>query len=82
MTVNEQINEFNKEISPFYIVAHDNVDYSLCLAFSFLEDEYADYGQAAFDAYAKEIGQPERDRQGFCTHGNGYEWDAAFEGSL
>ena len=44
MTVNEQINEFNKEISPFYIVAHDNGDYSLCLAFSFLEDEYADYG--------------------------------------
>ncbi len=61
------------------IVAHDNGDYSLCLAFSFLEDEYADYGQAAFDAYAKEIGQPERDRQGFCTHGNGYEWDAAFK---
>ena len=42
MTVNEQINEFNKEISPFYIVAHDNGDYSLCHAFSFLEDEYAD----------------------------------------
>ncbi len=63
----------------FYIVDHDNGNYSLCLAFSFLKDDHADYGQYAFDAYALEIGQPARDKQGFCTYGSGYEWDVAFK---
>ena len=79
MTIKEQITAFNAENHPFYIVDHDNGNFSLCLAFSFLKGDLADYGQAAFDAYAREIGQPERDKQGFCTYGSGYEWDAAFK---
>lgn len=79
MTIKEQITAFNEENNPFYIVDLDNGNFSLCLAFSFLKGELADYGQAAFDAYAREIGQPERDAQGFCTYGSGYEWDAAFK---
>lgn len=79
MTIKEQIKEFNQQNAPFYVVNHDNGDFSLCLAFSFLKGDLADYGQYAFDAYAREIGEPTRDKQGFCTHGAGYEWDSVFK---
>lgn len=79
MTIKEQINAFNKENAPFYVVSHDNGNFSLCLAFSFLKDDMENYGQEAFNAYAREIGEPVVDKQGFYTHGSGYEWDAAFK---
>ena len=43
-----------------------------------LSDEYYPYCQTAFDNYAKEIGDEVCDERGLKTHGNGYEWDAAF----
>ncbi len=79
MTIKEQIKAFNEENRPFYIVDLENGNFSLCLAFSFLKDDMADYGQEAFDNYAREMGEPVVDKQGFCTHGSGYEWDAAFK---
>ena len=36
-----------------------------------------DFGQDAFNAYAKEIGDPIT-QNGLYTHGNGYEWEAVF----
>lgn len=36
------------------------------------------YCQTAFDNYAKGIGDEVCDERGLKTHGNGYEWDAAF----
>ena len=74
----EKIQEFNEANRPFYIVDHDDGEYSLCLTFSFLNGEHEDYGQEAFNAYAREIGEPVQDSRGFYTHGNGYEWEAAF----
>lgn len=78
MNATKQIKDFNETNRPFYIVDHENGEYSLCLAFSFLGGELEDYGQAAFNAYAREIGEPIQDEHGFYTHGNGYEWEAAF----
>lgn len=74
----KRINDFNRENRPFYIVDHDDGTYALCLPFSFLSGEYADYCQAAFDNYAKSIGEPVYNSIGLRTHGNGYEWEAAF----
>lgn len=78
MTENKTIKEFNEANRPFYIVDHENTEYSLCLTFAFLRGELKDYGQEAFNAYAREIGEPVQDSRGFYTHGNGYEWEAAF----
>lgn len=78
MSVKERIEAFNEENRPFYIVDHDAGKFSLCLPLDFLHEEYEDFGQAAFDAYAIEIGEPPVDSRGFHTHGNGYEWESAF----
>lgn len=72
------IDEFNEANRPFYIVDHGNGEYSLCLALSFLRGDLKDYGQEAFNAYAREIGEPVVDTLGFYTHGDGYEWEAVF----
>lgn len=60
------------------MVAHDDGRFSLCLPIALLSDEYYPYCQTAFDNYAKEIGDEVCDERGLKTHGNGYEWDAAF----
>lgn len=78
-TVNDEqrINDFNDANKPFYIVAHDDGIFSLCLTFTFLDGEYADYGQEAFNRYAQAIGDPVMEGR-LYTHGSGYEWEAAF----
>jgi len=73
----EIIERFNQENAPFYLVNHGDNSVSLCLELSFLSDEYMDFGQYAFNAYAKEIGDPIT-KNGFYTHGDGYEWEAVF----
>ena len=73
-----RIKEFNRENRPFYIVDHDDGTFSLCLPFDLLSGEYADYCQAAFDKYAESIGEQPYNSIGLKTHGNGYEWEAAF----
>ena len=73
----EIIERFNQENAPFYLVNHGDNSASLCLEVSFLSDEYMDFGQDAFNAYAKEIGDPIT-QNGLYTHGNGYEWEAVF----
>lgn len=78
MNIKERIEEFNEENRPLYIVDHDDGKFSLCLPLDLLRGEYEDFGQAAFDAYAIEIGESPIDSRGFQTHGNGYEWEAAF----
>ena len=74
----EIIERFNQENAPFYLVNHGDNSVSLCLELSFLSDEYMDFGQYAFNAYAKEIGDPIT-QNGLYTHGNGYEWEAVFQ---
>lgn len=76
MSIKQEIEEFDATCKPFYLVDHDNGTFSLCLAFTFLDD---DYGQEAFNAYAREIGVPERDKHGIYSYGNGYDWEAAFK---
>lgn len=78
MNIKKRIEAFNENNRPFYIVDHDDGKFSLCLPLDLLRGEYEDFGQAAFDAYALEIGEPPMDSRGFQTHGNGYEWEAAF----
>jgi len=58
MEIKQRIDQFNQENPPFYIVAHDDGEFSLCLPLDLLSDEYRLYGQDAFDAYATEIGEP------------------------
>lgn len=60
------------------MVAHDDGRFSLCLPIALLSDEYYPYCQTAFDNYAKKSGDEVCDERGLKTHGNGYEWDAAF----
>ena len=78
MNTKERIEAFNKAIAPFYIVDHEDGGYSLCLPLDLLSDDYYPYCQDAFNAYAEENGEPARDENGLKTHGNGYEWEAAF----
>lgn len=78
MNVKERIEVFNEENRPFYLVDLEDGKFSLCLPLDCLRGEYEDFGQAAFDAYAIEIGEPPVDDRGIQTHGNGYEWEAAF----
>lgn len=78
MNTKERIQVFNAKNQPFYIVDHDDGRFSLCLPLDLLSDEYYPYCQDAFDAYAAEIGEPAYSKNGLKTHGNGYEWEAAF----
>lgn len=78
MNTEKQIDNFNNTNAPFYVVAHDDGRFSLCLPIDLLSDEYYQYCQTAFDNYAKEIGDEVCDERGLKTYGNGYEWDAAF----
>lgn len=75
-SIKDRIQAFNDENEPFYIVDHEDGQYSLCLCFMYAE---GDYCQEAFDRYAREIGDEPRDERGFYTHGSGYEWEAAFK---
>lgn len=56
MNIEKQIENFNNTNAPFYVVAHDDGRFSLCLPIALLSDEYYPYCQTAFDNYAKEIG--------------------------
>lgn len=78
MNTKERIEAFNKAFAPFYIVDHKDGGYSLCLPLDLLSDDYYPYCQDTFDAYAEEVGEPARNENGLQTHGNGYEWEAAF----
>lgn len=77
MEIDPKIKALNRELEPFYLVDHENGQYSLCLAFSFLEGPRYGYGQEAFNEYARSIGDPVL-KDGFFTHGSGYEWEYAF----
>ena len=79
MNEKERIEAFSKANEPWYIVSHDDGRYSLCLPLDLLSDEYYPYCQDAFDAYAAKIGEPAYNKNGLSTHGNGYEWEAAFQ---
>ena len=78
MDIKQRIETFNKGNAPWYIVEHDNGEFSLCLPLDLLGDEYYPYCQDAFDAYAAECGEPAYSKNGLRTHGSGYEWEAAF----
>ncbi len=77
MTVKERLEAFQKEYPPFYIVDHDNGTFSLCLPLDFLDGEYRDYCQDAFDIFAEKMGEPHIDDH-HTTYGSGYDWQAAF----
>ena len=76
--IKQRIKNFNQENAPFYIVDHDNGEFSLCLPLDLLSEEYDQYCQDAFDVYAAEIGESAYSENGRKTHGSGYEWEAAF----
>ncbi len=76
MTVDERIIELNQELDPFYLVDLENGKFSLCAIINDMDDEF---GQAAFDAFALEIGASTRDEFGCISFGDGYDWEAAFQ---
>lgn len=76
MNYEERIKKFEQENAPFGLVDHENGRFSLCL--SFLSEEYENYGQETFNAYAREIGEPVKDRYGWYTYGCGQEWELVF----
>ena len=49
MEVKQRIEAFNKGNAPWYIVEHDNGEFSLCLPLDLLGDEYYPYCQDAFE---------------------------------
>lgn len=73
--IEKVIAEFNDTCEPFYIVDHEDGVYSLCYPIDMVEEEI---GQAAFDAYAEERGEPVCDVIGLKTYGSGYDWESAF----
>lgn len=78
MDIRQQIEKFDTENKPFYMVDHKDGVYSLCLPLSSLKGEYSDFGQEAFNQYAIRAGEPITDGR-FYTHGDGYEWKYVFE---
>ncbi len=79
-SVEKRIQKFNAENAPFYIMELENEkQYSLCLCFGITPYSKWEYCQEAFNEYAKEIGEPIKDKRGYYTHGTGEEWEAAFK---
>ena len=78
MDIKQQIEKFDAENKPFYMVDHEDGVYSLCIPLSFLNEEYRDFGQEAFNQYAIRAGEPVTDGR-FYTHGDGHEWKYVFE---
>lgn len=74
MDIKNRIEAFNRDNAPFYLVDHDSGEFSLCLALSFVPQEYRDFGQEAFNRYAERNGEPVMEN-GLYTHGSGYEWE-------
>ena len=74
----QKIEAFDRDNAPFYLVDHEDGEFSLYLALSFFPKEYADFGQSAFNRYAEQIGDPIEER-GLYTHGCGYEWESVFK---
>lgn len=71
----QRIRDLNREFDPFYLVDFHDGRFSLCAR---INDMTYEFGQAAFDAYAKEIGEEQYDEQGYITYGSGYDWESAF----
>ena len=78
MDIKNRIEAFNRDNAPFYLVDHDSGEFSLCLALSFVPQEYRDFGQEAFNRYAERNGEPVMEN-GLYTHGSGYEWEDVFK---
>lgn len=53
----ERLEEVNKRLEPFELYQCGNGKYGLSLPFSFLQEPYEDYGQAAFNRFAEEHGE-------------------------
>lgn len=77
-SLESRIYEMNRKLEPFSLSDYGNGQYGLSLPFTFLQEPYDNYGQKAFDQYAKGHGEPVKDRYGLYTHGNGYEWEQVF----
>lgn len=75
MSVEERIQKFNEECSPFYICDLDDGTYSLCLP-QFPNAEA--FGQEAFDKYAEYCGESVIDN-GYHRYGTGHEWAVVFK---
>lgn len=78
MDIKNRIEAFNRDNAPFYLVDHDSGEFSLCLALSFVPQEYRNFGQEAFNRYAERNGEPVMEN-GLYTHGSGYEWEDVFK---
>ena len=70
MDIKNRIEAFNRDNAPFYLVDHDSGEFSLCLALSFVPQEYRDFGQEGFNPYAERKGEPIMEN-GLYTHGKG-----------
>ncbi len=71
----KRIAELNEELEPFYLIDGGDGTFSLC---ALMNEMDAEYGQAAFDAFALEIGASTRDELGYVSFGDGYDWQSAF----
>lgn len=75
----QRMKTFGQNNRPFCLVDLENGRFSLCLSLDFLSGKYRNYGQKAFNAYAREIGDPVKNQYGLYTHGNGHEWERVFQ---
>lgn len=78
MSIEKRIEEANKKIIPFNLIAYKNGKYGLSLMFTFLKGEYENYCQDAFNQYAADKGRPVKD-SGLYTHGHGFHWEYVFK---
>lgn len=78
----ERLEEVNKRLEPFELYQCGNGKYGLSLPFSFLREPYENYGQAAFNRFAKEHGEKVKNSFDLYTHGSGYEWEKVFQAAF
>ena len=78
----ERLEEVNKRLEPFELYQCGNGKYGLSLPFSFLQEPYENYGQEAFNRFAKEHGEEAKNSSGLYTHGSGYEWEKVFQAAF
>lgn len=81
LNIGDRLEKFNQKNDPFWIIDYENGKFGMLLSVH-AKGPNQEFGQFAFDRFAFECGEKPKTKDGFYTHGNGYEWEAVFKHAL